>query len=153
MTAIPEKSEAWLILAERRLSIAGLKAGAARTAVVELLAAEGRCLLSPREIAARLEERNTGSIASVYRTLEQLHELGLVHRLDGQDGVARYEIADPDHVHHHFFDEKTGEVTPFEDQRLDQLIGEIADQLEVNLTSHDVILRGTAIGRASRSQT
>jgi len=135
-------SDTWLALAGQRLSSAGLKAGAARTAVIELLANEGRCLLSPQEIATKLQGGSSGSIASVYRTLDCLHELGLVRRLDGQDGVARYEINHPGHVHHHFFNEATGAVTPFEDQELDQLIREIAQRLEVRVTSYDVILRG-----------
>lgn len=140
----PISNDDWLYLAGQRLSSAGLKAGAARTAVIELLASEGRCLLSPQEIASRLQDGESGSIASVYRTLDCLHELGLVRRIDGHDGIARYEINDPEHVHHHFFNEVTGEVTPFEDEELDRLITGIADRINVKLSSHDVILRGTS---------
>jgi Fur family transcriptional regulator, ferric uptake regulator len=134
----------WLAHADQRLRGAGLRAGAARIAVVELLAREGGCLLSAQEVAHRLRERGEGSAASVYRTLETLHELGLVHRVDGRDGVARYEVAHPDHHHHHFLDERTGDLMPFEDEELEAVIERVADRLGVDLDSHDVILRGSA---------
>lgn len=125
----------WLDDAAEQLSGPGRRSGAARAAVVELLAREGQCLLSPQEIIDRL--RPHGSPSSVYRTLEELHELGLLHRLDG-----RYEIVDPRHRHHHFVDEASGEVRPFTDEAIEEAIGAVAERLGVQLTGHDVILRG-----------
>lgn len=124
------------------MTAAGLRAGSARTAVVELLAREGQCLLSASEIADRLRAERVGSIASVYRVVEELSELGLLHRLDGRDGVARFEIADPEHHHHHVVDELTGDVRPFSDDDLERAIEAVADRLGIVLTGHDVVLRG-----------
>ena len=132
----------WLAEAERRLSGAGRRSGAARTAVVELLAREGQCLISPQEIIERLRSEHAGSAASVYRTLDELLALGLVHRLDGRDGIARYEIADPGLRHHHFVDEASGEIRAFTDEALDRAIAGAAERLGVQLSSRDVILRG-----------
>jgi len=110
------------------------------------MAREGQCLLSAQEITNRLFERGgSGSPASVYRSLDQLHELGLVHRLEGADGTARFEIAVPDHHHHHFFDEESGQVVAFEDERLEEAIAAVGERLGVSLSSHDVILRGTRL--------
>ena len=134
----------WLAQADETLSTAGRRSGAARTAVVELLAREGQCLLSAQEIIDRLREGGTGSPASVYRTLDELFELGLLHRLDGRDGIARYEIADPHRHHHHLVDEASGEVRPFTDDALERTIEAVAKRLGVQLTGHDVILRGRA---------
>jgi Fur family ferric uptake transcriptional regulator len=132
----------WLALALHRLSRAGHRSGAARIAVVELLAREGACLLSAQDIVDRLREVSAGSSASVYRSLEILHGLGLVHRVEGRDGAARYEIADPECHHHHFVDEETGQVIPFEDAGLEDAIAAIAARLGVDVVSHDVVLRG-----------
>jgi Fur family transcriptional regulator, ferric uptake regulator len=132
----------WLERAEQRLAGAGLRAGAARTAVVELLAREGQCLLSAQELTDHLRAQGVGSAASVYRVLDELFELGLLHRLDGRDGVARYEIADPERHHHHVVDERSGEVQPFTDERLEEAIAAVGDRLGMRLTSHEVILRG-----------
>ena len=142
-----ELRDRWLHEAQRRMSGAGLRAGAARTAVVELLAREGQCLLSAAEITARLREAGTGSAASVYRSLEELFALGLVHRFEGRDGVARFEIAEPDRHHHHFVDQDTGEVRPFTDDALERTIAAVGRRLGVELTSHDIILRGRQAGR------
>jgi Fur family ferric uptake transcriptional regulator len=136
----------WLARADRRLSGSGRRAGAARRAVVELLARDGQCLLSPQEIIERLRPEGAGSPSSVYRALDELHELGLLHRLDARDGSARYEIADPLRHHHHFLDEASGDVRPFTDDALEQAIDAVAERLGVRLTGHDVILRGRPRG-------
>ena len=133
----------WLAHVQRRTSGAGLRTGAARQAVVELLAREGQCLLSAQEITDLLRSRGSGSTTSVYRILDELFELGLLHRLDGRDGIARYEIADPDEHHHHFVDETTGTVEAFSDDALERAIHAVADRLGIELTGHDVVLRGT----------
>jgi Fur family ferric uptake transcriptional regulator len=133
----------WLAHASARMTAAGLRAGAARTAVVETLAREGQCLLTAAEIAALSRDGRAASIATVYRVVEELSELGLLHRLDGRDGVARFEIADPEHHHHHAVDERTGDVRPFHDEDLEAAIAAVARRLGLELTGHDVVLRGT----------
>jgi Fur family transcriptional regulator, ferric uptake regulator len=133
----------WLTEADRRLRDAGLRVSAGRTAVVELLAREGRCLLTAQEISDRLRARGgVGSTATVYRALETLHELGLVHRfVDGRGGVAHYEIADPSgEHHHHLVDDDTGEITEFTDALLERAIEELGRRLGVELRGHDVVL-------------
>jgi Fur family ferric uptake transcriptional regulator len=132
----------WLDDAHRRMAAAGLRAGAARTAVVELLAREGQCLLSAQEITDRLRADGSGSAASVYRSLDELFGLGLLHRVDGRDGIARFEIAEFDRHHHHFVDDASGEVRPFTDGALEAAIEGVAERLGVELSGHEVILRG-----------
>jgi Fur family transcriptional regulator, ferric uptake regulator len=132
----------WLAEAGRRMAAAGLRAGAARTAVVELLAREGQCLVSVQELSDRLRGGAAGSPASVYRTVDELFGLGLLHRVDGRDGVARFEIADDDGHHHHFVDDLSGEVRSFEDEPLERAIERVAERLGLALSGHEVILRG-----------
>jgi Fur family ferric uptake transcriptional regulator len=129
----------WIEQAGKTLSSSGRRAGASRTAIVELLASEGQCLLSAHDILERLPR---SSASSVYRTLEELFGLGLLHRLNGHDGVARYEIADPRHHHHHFIDAETGAPTPFTDEGLERAIAAAARRLGVTLSGHDVVIRG-----------
>jgi Fur family ferric uptake transcriptional regulator len=138
----PQLRDRWLEEAQQRATGAGLRSGAARTAVIELLARDGQCLLSPQEMIDRLRAQGTGSAASVYRVIDELFGLGLLHRMDGRDGIARYEIADPDRHHHHFVDEQTGHVEAFSDEALEAAIDAVADRLGVKLTGHDVVLRG-----------
>lgn len=132
----------WLVRAQDRVAGAGLRAGAARSAVIDLLAREGQCLLTVAELTEMLRTQPVGSAASVYRAVDELFELGLLHRLDGRDGVARYEIADPEHHHHHLVDEGTGDVIAFADEGLERAIEALAERLGIELTGHDVVLRG-----------
>ncbi|MFT4036030.1 MAG: transcriptional repressor [Patulibacter sp.] len=132
----------WLTEAQRRTREAGLRSGQTRKAVMELLATEGQCLLSAQEVIDAITTQGTGSRASVYRVLEDLGELGLLRRMDGGDGLTRYEIADPSHHHHHAINDATGEITAFTDPVLEAAIEAIAARLGMKLTGHDVTLRG-----------
>jgi Fur family ferric uptake transcriptional regulator len=59
------------------------------------------------------------------------------------NGVARYEIADPQRHHHHFVDEQTGTVEAFQDDDLERAIDAVAQRLGVDLSGHDLVLRGS----------
>jgi Fur family ferric uptake transcriptional regulator len=149
----PGLRDRWLARAQELLAGAGLRSGAARTAALELLARDGQCLISVQEVTDRLRASGgSGSAASTYRVIEELFALGLLHRLDGRDGVARYEIADVDRHHHHFVDERTGEVEAFSEQALERAIETVAQRLGVELTGHDVVLRGTRRGAFAKAK-
>jgi Fur family ferric uptake transcriptional regulator len=82
-------------------------------------------------------------IASVYRTLDLLHGLGLVTRIDTGDGIARFEPAHPDgEHHHHLVCDRCGTVEAFEDEALERAIHAVADRIDFKVTGHDVALRG-----------
>lgn len=133
----------WTEHALATLEREGFRAGAARTTVVELLGRQ-RCCLSAREIADALrDEGREVALASVYRALELLDELGLVQRLDAGEGLVRYEPAhaDGDH-HHHIVCEACGDVASYTDAELERAIGALADRLSWSVLSHDVVLRG-----------
>jgi Fur family ferric uptake transcriptional regulator len=122
----------------------GFRAGAARTRVVDALARQN-CCATAQEIADELrDEQGRVGIASVYRALEVLDRLGLVHRLDVGDGTARYEAAHPggEH-HHHVVCNRCGRVAQFADDRLEQAIATLSQRLEFTIDQHDVVLRGT----------
>jgi Fur family ferric uptake transcriptional regulator len=134
----------WLALAHERMGAAGLRSGAARARVVELLAREGQCLMDVQSIVDHLRARGArGSQASVYRVLDELHGLGLVRRSVDEQGIAHYEIADPEGHHHHLIDEVTGVVEPFEDPALERAIAAAARRAGIEMTGHEVVLRGT----------
>jgi Fur family transcriptional regulator, ferric uptake regulator len=133
----------WAQHTRRELSRAGRRAGAARLAVVDLLAAQA-CCLSAREIADELRDRGQEvGIASVYRALEVLDDLGLVQRLDAGEGVVRYEPAPPSgEHHHHVVCDRCGRVTAFADPLLEAAIERAAGRLDHAVQGHDVVLRG-----------
>jgi Fur family transcriptional regulator, ferric uptake regulator len=133
----------WLDTTRQALRAAGLRAGGARSAVVELLA-DQRCCVSAQELHDQLEAggRSVG-IASVYRVLDTLSDLRLVQRVDLGDGVARYEpVADGDHHHHHLVCGDCGKVEPFSDPSLERAIELASSRLGYAVEGHEVVLRG-----------
>lgn len=128
----------WAERARGRLNEAGFRSGAARRQVIELLERED-CALTALEIDRRLPSVGR---ASVYRTLEQLEQLHLVHRVDvGGEGVA-FERDDPGGHHHHMVCERCGKLTPFSDPALERAIEGIGKRADFEITAHDVLLRG-----------
>src|SRR3954449_11967062 len=122
-------ASAWAEHAQRELARAGHRAGGARAEVLDLLA-DQRCLMNAQEIhdALRGHDRAVG-LASVYRALDILAGLGLVHRVE-VGGTACYEPADPSGEHHHHAICNTcGERAPFEDPELEALIQRAGERL------------------------
>jgi Fur family ferric uptake transcriptional regulator len=132
----------WRERAHEQLRASGRRAGAARAAVVDLLAAES-CCLSAQEIHARLRAGGTSvGVASVYRALDQLSALELVQRVDVGDGLARYERSHGDDHHHHVVCDDCGKVEPFADETLEQAISRASGRLGYAVDAHEVVLHG-----------
>jgi Fur family transcriptional regulator, ferric uptake regulator len=132
----------WLAHARDELQGAGLRSGGARSAVLEALDREP-CCLTAQEIFDNLRAggRRVG-IASVYRTLDLLSKLRLVHRVD-IGGAACYEPAHPggEH-HHHVVCDRCGKVAAFEDEGLEDAIDRLGRRLKYKVGVHEVVLRG-----------
>jgi Fur family transcriptional regulator, ferric uptake regulator len=134
----------WGNQARSAVEDSGRRAGGAREAVIELLAGES-CCLSAQEISRELDRRDREvGLASVYRALDLLQDLGLVQRLDTGEGPSRFERVSPGGEHHHHaVCEKCGAVTPFEDASLERAIERLGSRLDHRVSGHDVVIRGT----------
>ena len=133
----------WVEHAREVLREARVKPGAARAAVIDVVADQSCCLSAPAiHEEVRLRRPGVG-LASVYRALQTLTELGLVHRLDLRSGGAQYEPAQPsgDH-HHHLVCGDCGKVEAFSDDRLERAIGTVSEASAFRIDEHDVVLRG-----------
>ena len=137
----------WAEHARAALRAAGMKPGAARATVIDVLG-DQRCCLPVAEIHQEVVRRRPGSgIASVYRALETLTTLGLLHRVDLRSGAcARYEPAQPsgDH-HHHLVCGDCGKVEPFSDDRLENAIDGVSQAADFSIDQHEVVLRGRCV--------
>ena len=122
----------------------GLRNGGARRKVIEHLGGQP-CCRSAQEIydGIRAGGGRVG-IASVYRALDQLVDLGLVQRVELGDGVARFE---PSHVdgahHHHLVCDDCGRVEPFFDPLLEDAVEGAASRLAYGITAHEIVLHGS----------
>ena len=133
----------WEEQTTQTLSSAGHRTGAARRAIVSVLAKSDCCKTAP-EIAA--EVRSAGrevGIASVYRVLDLLAEKELVQKLDLGDGRTHYERVDvADDHHHHLVCNECGRVEPFADDGLEAALKRVEQDTGFAVASHDVLLRG-----------
>jgi Fur family ferric uptake transcriptional regulator len=138
----PSPRSAWADHALGELARSGRRAGGARGEVLALLARQD-CCLSAQEIHDRLRAgRRRVGLASVYRALDVLAQLRLVHRID-VDGTACYEPADPSGEHHHHaICDRCGKLDAFADPELERLIGAVGERLGYDVGAHDVVLRG-----------
>lgn len=80
--------------------------------------------LSADEVYAQLRAvyPNHG-VATVYRTLDLLEELGVLRKLEFGDGRARFELCEPGsaHHHHHLICTQCGAVDEFQEDLLESL--------------------------------
>ncbi len=143
MTTARERAD-WVHHADSAIAAAGLRAGGARKAVVDLLAGQD-CCLSAQEIRDALADAPgpTPGMASVYRALDTLTDLRLVHRVELGGPVAKYEPAHPggDH-HHHAVCRQCGAVVPIADDHLERALHEMADRQGFRVEAHDITLHG-----------
>jgi Fur family transcriptional regulator, ferric uptake regulator len=141
----------WTEHAHLTLSRAGHRAGGAREEVLSLLDRQD-CCLSAQAIHDRLRAGRGKAVglASVYRALDVLAQLRLVHRID-VDGVACYEPADPSGEHHHHaICDRCGKLDPFEDDEIERLLHDVGERLGYQVDAHDVVLRGACPDCAAR---
>lgn len=134
---------AWAEHALEALHEAGLRRGGARIAVVEALAMH-ECAVTALQLDDELRDREPRvGRASIYRALELLEELGLVQRIEKTRGTAAYERVEPSgHHHHHAICRGCGRMETFEDRQLEQAIDRLADRVSLDISEHDVVLRG-----------
>lgn len=83
-------------------------------------------------------------LATVYRTMQILDKLGLVNKLDFDDGFSRYELVKPDedHRHHHLICSACGSVSEVQEDLLDSLEEEILNKNGFLVTDHQVQFYG-----------
>lgn len=129
---------------EQKCIEAGLKMTEPRKAILSVLA-HAHDHPSVEDVYARAKQEDSSiSMATVYRTLALLDELGLVYKHDFNDSDhARYEI-NTDH-HHHLIDLDTGKVIEFQNDKIEKMKQKIAEDLGYELVECRLELYGRKI--------
>ena len=98
--------------------------------------------MSAEDVYKILRENDSEiGLATVYRALDLLSELGILVQVDFGDGCARYELNTTDpkvHHHHHLICLKCKKVIEFEEDLLDELEENIADKSGFQILNHEV---------------
>ena len=87
------------------------------------------------------DKRAEIGLATVYRTLELLSDLGILQKMEFGDGCSRYEVNDTDptrHHHHHMICTKCGKVEEFDEDLLESLEAAIYRKAGFKTTDHQV---------------
>ena len=87
-----------------------------------------------------VQEDDTISIATVYRTVKLLEEAGVIDRIEFGDGRARYE--ESGEHHEHLVDVETGDVIEFYHAELESLKEQVAREMGYELVDHRLELFG-----------
>lgn len=109
-----------------------------------LLENEGRHLNS-QEIYEHVRRKYPEiGVATVYRTLALLEEMGLIYGVDFEDGFQRYEIAkaDEEHRHHHLICLECGSIREVQEDLLGELEERIYQQNKFKVKNHRVKFYG-----------
>lgn len=111
-----------------------------REAVVDVLIANADDHLSAEEIFMHTKELHSEiGLATVYRNLELLEKIGIIHRFDYGDGHSRYEIRlgeEEEHYHHHLICQKCGVIGEFHSDLLETIEKRIAEETGFEVTDH-----------------
>lgn len=126
-------------LYEKTLKENGYKLTNQRRVVLEALYQRGGEHLTAEEVHGIVKNVNPEiGLATVYRTLQLLSELGLIDKLNLDDGIVRYEIGEMDtkHRHHHLICEACGSIDGVEDDMLDALEDAFSKKYGFKVTDH-----------------
>lgn len=104
-----------------------------REATVRVLLENEQDHLSAEDVYLLLKEKSPEiGLATVYRTLELLSELKIIHKINFGDGVARYDLnaEGAERFHHHLVCIHCGSV----DEILEDLLGDVEQKVERDFT-------------------
>lgn len=83
-------------------------------------------------------------LATIYRTIQLLEEIGVLCKLDLDDGCNRYELVDQEesHQHHHLICKKCGKVIEVEEDLLDSIEKNVEEKYNFKIENHSVKFLG-----------
>ena len=129
MTKTPPLASKWRKLAEARCAMAGERLTPARLAAYAELLARGRPV-SAYGLIALLEDRQQRKIAplTVYRHLDFLIRVGLVHRLESTQSYLPCDHPEQTHESRYLLCSSCGHADEVKSKPLDSLLHKIANQ-------------------------
>ncbi len=128
---------------EQRCADAGLKMTGQRRVILQVLA-KAKDHPSVEEVYERAKKiDSSSSLATVYRTMSLLDEMGLVIRHEFKESFARYELKG--NHHDHLIDLDTGKVVEFHNDELEALKEKISKELGFEMVDHRLEIYGKKV--------
>lgn len=127
----------------------GLRVTGPRRVIAQVLA-EAHDHPDVNELHRRAAQRDERiSLATVYRTVKMLEDIGVIERHAFNDGRARYERTPTEH-HDHLIDVKSGEVIEFHSEEIEKLQAQIAAKLGYRIVGHRLELYVEPLARPGK---
>ncbi len=123
----------------------GYKLTSTRLAVLKIMAKNSKKHLTSQQIYDLVKKEHSHiGMATVYRTLHLLQEMGLIYSNIFTDGVLRYELADISdrHKHHHLVCEVCGEISEVQEDLLESIEKSIHKNSGFKVTDHSLKFYG-----------
>jgi len=127
---------------EGKLRDGGYKLTPQRRAILEVLLEHRGRFVDAGEIYEKTRARHYGTnFSTVYRNLDILENLGIIHKTSIENGAAVYELIFHRPHHHHIICKKCGRTEIIDMCPLEQLIKAVEDK-DFTLTGHKFELYG-----------
>jgi len=130
---------------KQHLKEKGYKLTTQRRAILDVIIENQDKHLSTEEIYDLVKEKYPEiGLATVYRTLQLFDEMGLIYKLNFNDGCSRYELyrSGSDHQHHHLICLKCGRVIEVNEDLLEVLEKKIEKFNDFEIIDHNVKFYG-----------
>ena len=126
----------------QELRKAGLKVTLPRVKILQILENSDNKHMSAEDVyKAIIEGDQDVGLATVYRVLTQFETAGLVTRHYFEGGHSVFELESGEH-HDHLVCMETGKVIEFQNDTIEALQEQIAEELGYDLVDHNLVLYG-----------
>ena len=126
-----------------KLKKQGYKLTPQRKVVIDIILSHNHRHLNTEEIYEQVKVKypNIG-LATVYRTLIVLDELGIIARMNFDDGCILYEMNSDDHQHHHLICKNCGKVIEMMEDLLEDLEETVEKNYQFKIIDHNLKIYG-----------
>ena len=126
----------------QELRKAGLKVTLPRVKILQILESSDNKHMSAEDVyKALIDGDQDVGLATVYRVLTQFETAGLVTRHYFEGGHSVFELESGEH-HDHLVCMETGRVIEFQNDTIESLQEQIAEELGYDLVDHNLVLYG-----------
>ncbi len=130
---------------EERLKKMGCKLTMQRRWVLDIILENQDKHLTTEEIYSEVKKKHPEiGLATVYRTMQLFEEMGIIDRINFDDGFSRFELSTSgdNHHHHHLICEICNKVFEVADDLLTEIENEIEQKYRFKVKNHNVMFYG-----------
>jgi Fur family zinc uptake transcriptional regulator/Fur family ferric uptake transcriptional regulator len=127
---------------EKKLKDEGYKLTNQRKAILEVLFSHKNHFLSAEEIHLKTQEKYAKTnFSTIYRNLELLEKLDLIHKINLDNNTAHYELIHKKCHHHHIICKGCGKTEPIDFCPLEEILSKL-NHKDFSFTDHKFELYG-----------